>query len=97
MYYNIEVINNINIEFIVIAVNRTQYHTWNVADILVLNIDPDSHFCPGCAEQAQIWFWNFLKIKSPQQANLGQILRNAVVYYVYVIHSYLEGWSFVDY
>ena len=53
MYYNIEVINNIHIEFIVIVVNRTQYPTRNEAGILVLNIDPDSHFPPGCAEQAQ--------------------------------------------
>ena len=44
MYYNIEVISNINIEFIVIVVNRTQYPTYNNAGILVLNSDPDSHF-----------------------------------------------------
>ena len=44
MYYNIEVINNINIEFIVIIVNRTQYLTRNNAGIFVLNSNPDSHF-----------------------------------------------------
>ena len=53
MYYNIEVINNLNIEFIVIVVNITQYMTRNNADILVLNSDTDSHFFPGCAEQVQ--------------------------------------------
>ena len=53
MCYNIEVINNLNIEFIVIVVNRTQYPTRNDAGILVLNSDPDLHLCPGCAEQAQ--------------------------------------------
>ena len=53
MYYNIEVIININIEFIVIVVNITQYPIRNNACILVLNSDPDSNFCPGCAEQAQ--------------------------------------------
>ena len=53
MYYNIEMINNINIEFIVIVFNITQYPTCNDAGILLLNSDPDSHFCPGCAEQAQ--------------------------------------------
>ena len=44
MYYNIEVINHINIEFIVIVFNRTQYLNRNDAGILVLNSDPDSHF-----------------------------------------------------
>ena len=27
-----------------------------VAGVLVLNSDPDSHFCPGCSEQVQNWF-----------------------------------------
>ena len=49
MYYNIEVINNINIYFIVIIVNRTQYLIRNNAGILVLNSDHDLYFCPGCA------------------------------------------------
>ena len=53
MYYNIEVINNINIEFVVIVINRTQYPTHKNTGILVLNIDPDSNFCPVCAEQVQ--------------------------------------------
>ena len=79
MYYNIEVIININIEFIVIVVNITQYPIRNNACILVLNSDPDSHFYPGCAEQAQNWFLNLLKIKYPQQANTGKFSRNAVV------------------
>ena len=82
MYYNIEVINNINIKFIVIVVNKTQYLTRNDAGILMLNSDPDSHFCPGCAEQTQNLFWNSLKIKSPQQGNLVKLSRNAVVYHV---------------
>ena len=55
------------------------YPTRNDAGILVLNSDSESHFCPGCAEQAQNWFWNPLKIKSPQQANPGKLSRNAVV------------------
>ena len=63
MYYNIEVINDFNIEFIFIAVNRTQYPTYNDAGILVLNSNP---------EQAQNWFFNLLKIKSPQQAHPGK-------------------------
>ena len=86
MYYNIEVINNINIEFIVIFVNRTQYPTCNDVGILVLNSNPDLHFRPGCAEKAQNWFWNLLKIKFPQQGN-----------HVYVLNWYFEGWYFVDY
>ena len=56
MYYNIEVINNLNIEFIVIVANRTQYLTCNDTGILMLNNNPDSHFLPGCAEQAQNQF-----------------------------------------
>ena len=44
MYYNIEVINNLNIEFTIIVVNRTQYPTRNDTGILMLNSDPDSHF-----------------------------------------------------
>ena len=44
MYYTIEVINNINIEFIIIVFNRTQYPTCNNTGILMLNSDPDSHF-----------------------------------------------------
>ena len=67
MYYNIEVINHININFIVIATTRTQSPTRKGAGILVLNSDPDSHFFPGCAEQAQNRFLNSLKIKSLQK------------------------------
>ena len=44
MYYNIEVINNLNMEFIVIVINRTQYPTFNDTGILILNSDPDLHF-----------------------------------------------------
>ena len=44
MYYNIEVINNLNVDFIFIGTNRTQYLNRNDAGILVLNSDPDSHF-----------------------------------------------------
>ena len=51
MYYNIEVITNLNIYFIVIFVTIMQYPTCNYAVILVLNSNPDSHFCPGCADQ----------------------------------------------
>ena len=53
VYYNIEVINNLNIDVIVIIVARIQFTTCNNAIILVLNIYPDSSFCPGCVEQAQ--------------------------------------------
>ena len=52
VYYNTEAINNINIDFIVIIVTRMQSPTRNAAGILVLCSDPDSHFFPGCAEQA---------------------------------------------
>ena len=58
MYYGIEVINGLNIEFIVILTNRMQYPTRNYAGILMLNSNPDLHFFPGCAEQVQNWFWN---------------------------------------
>ena len=44
MYYNIEVINNINIDFIVIVVNRTHYMTHKNEGMLVLNSDPASCF-----------------------------------------------------
>ena len=44
MYYNIEVINNINIDFIVIVVNRTHYMTHKNEGMLVLNSDPASYF-----------------------------------------------------
>ena len=30
-------------------------------------------------QKAQNWFWNSLKIKSPQQANLGKLLCNAII------------------
>ena len=53
MYHNTEVINNLNMEFIVIVVKRTQYPIRNDTGILMLNRDPDSHFFPGRAEQAQ--------------------------------------------
>ena len=53
MYYNIEVINNLNMEFIIIVINRMHYMNRNDAGILVLNSDSDSRFCPGCAEQGQ--------------------------------------------
>ena len=45
----------------------------NYADILVLNSNSDSKFCPGCADQAQNWFWDLLKIKSPQQEYSGTL------------------------
>ena len=85
MYYNIKVINNLNIDFIVVVVNITQYPTCNDAGVLVFNSDPDSHFFPGFPDQAQKWFWNSLKIESPQQENLGKLLCNTVVYHVYII------------
>ena len=56
-----------------------QYLTCNNAGILVLNRYPNSHLFPGCVEQAQNWFWNSLKIKSPQQANPGELPCIAVV------------------
>ena len=63
-----------------ITITITQSPTHNTAGILVYNSDPDSHFCSGCAEKAQNLFLNFLKIKSPQQANPGKLLRNVVLY-----------------
>ena len=44
MYYSIEVINNLNIEFIVIFVNIAHYLTHNDADILILSSGPDYNF-----------------------------------------------------
>ena len=79
LHYNIEFINQINIEFIVNATTRMQYTTHNAAGILVLDIDPDSHFCSGCVEQAQNWFWNSVKIESPQKTNPGKLSHDAVV------------------
>ena len=46
----------------------------------MLNSDPNSHFSPDYAEQAQNRFWNSLKIKSPQQENLGKLSHNTVIY-----------------
>ena len=69
VYYNIEVINKINIDFIVKIVTRIQSLTGNTEGILVLNSDPDSHLYPGCTDQAQNWFWNLRIIKSTQKAN----------------------------
>ena len=80
MYYNIEVINNLNIEFIAIFVNRTQNLTRKNTGTLVLNSNPGSHFFPGCSEQAQNWFWNSLKIKSPQQAIPANLSCNTIVF-----------------
>ena len=82
MYYTIEVINDLNISFIFIIVDITQYPTQNDAGILVLNSYPDSHFCPGCAEQSQNWFCNSLKVESPQQANPVKLSYKTVVYHV---------------
>ena len=84
MNYNIELINNLNIDFIVIIFTAMQSPTRNAAGILVLNSDPDSYFFPSCAQQAQKWFLIDLKIKSPQQANPVKLLRNAVVYYILI-------------
>ena len=84
MYHNIEVINDINIDFIFIVVTIIQSPAQNTAGILVLNSNSDSYFFPECAEQAQNWFWRSLKIKSPQHANLGKLFRNAVVWLIYI-------------
>ena len=77
VYHNIDVINNVNIDFIVIVVTWMQSPICNAAGILVFNSDPDYHFCPGRAKQEQNLFWNSLKIKSPQQASLGKLSWNA--------------------
>ena len=53
VYYNIEVINYTNIKRIFVDTTRMQSPTHNTAGILVSNRDLDSHFCSGCAEQAQ--------------------------------------------
>ena len=45
MYYNIEVINNLKIGFIVIIFNRVLSLTQKSAGILALNISTDSIFC----------------------------------------------------
>ena len=77
MHHKIKVFTNLNIDFIVIVLHRIQSQTINVEGILVLNSDPDSNFCPGCAEQTQNLFWNEPRIKSPQYENLGNISCNA--------------------
>ena len=41
MYYDIEVTNNLNKEFIIIIIKRTQYTIQNDTGILMLNSDPD--------------------------------------------------------
>ena len=92
VYYNIEVVHNINIDFIVI---KTQSLTHNTAGILVLNSYPGSHFCPGCSDQAQNWFWNSLKIKSPQKANPVNLSRNTPRIPTFSIFRYL--WYFRDF
>ena len=51
--YDIEVINNLNIDFIAIGITRTQSPTHNAAGILMSNSDPDLHFCPGSAKRAR--------------------------------------------
>ena len=53
MYYDIEVINNININVVVIFITRTNDLMRDYEGTLVLNSYPDSHFCTGCAEQVQ--------------------------------------------
>ena len=73
LYYNIEVISNLNIDLIFIIVTIMHSPTSNAAGILVLNSDPDSYFCPGCAEQSAKTDFEILpqnKI-SPQQENPG--------------------------
>ena len=79
MYYNIEITNNLNIDFIDIVFTIIQYLTCNAAEILVFNSDTNSHFCTGYDEQAQELFWNSLKTKSHQQVNQEKLFRNAVL------------------
>ena len=57
----------------------TQSPALESAVILVLNSNPDYYFYLECSEQAQNWFWNSLKMKSPQQANPVKLTRNSVV------------------
>ena len=56
MYYTIEVINDLNIDFIVIIATRMQSPNRNSVGILVFSGDPYLHFLPGCSEQAQNLF-----------------------------------------
>ena len=63
--------------------------THNKAGILVLNIDPDSHFCPCCVDQAQNWFWNLLKKNLPSIANPWKLFRNAVLRVGYILFHFL--------
>ena len=44
VYYDIEFVNNLNIELIFIIVNIIQYLSRNAAGILLLYSDPDLHF-----------------------------------------------------
>ena len=44
---------------------RIQSPTLKGIVISLLNRNPGSHFCPGCSEQAQNWFWNISNQISP--------------------------------
>ena len=78
MYYNIEVINNININFIVIVVTRTQSPTRNVSGISVLNNDPDSRFVLAVSSQRKTDF-KFAQIEYPQKANPRKLWQNKLI------------------
>ena len=71
VYYNIEIINHINIYPIFILATGTHSTTHNAEVALMLNRNADLHVFLGFDDQAQKLFWNLLKIKSPQQSNTG--------------------------
>ena len=58
----------------------TQSLKRDTAVIFLRNSDADLHFCLDCAEGVKDQFWNFLKIKSPQQANQGNYHGMHLVY-----------------
>ena len=64
-----------------------QYLTRNDAGILVLNRDTASHFCPGCDEQAQNWFWNLLKISIPSKQTLENYCGMHIVFQLYQLQK----------
>ena len=84
MYYNIEVINDPDIEFIDIAVTRTESQNCKGTGIFVLNSNPCSYFFPGCAEQAQTDFEIRFKSNLPSKQTDESYNITRLESYVYV-------------
>ena len=67
MYYRIEVINNISIDFIVFVVTKTKTPKRIAAGILVSNINPDSHFVLAELSKREIGLENNSKPNKPRK------------------------------